>query len=196
MVRIGVWKWTLGFVATHPLGGGFATYIINTVEVPGTGDQPAHIEFGRAFHSIYFEVLGEQGYPGFCVFLLLTGSTFITLRRLAKQARPHPELQWVVGFSDALQSGLAVFLSSGAFVGIAFQPMFWYFISMGICLKAYMWRVARQDDVAETGWRALSLRPALPPPVRPDPGDWRRRAARPGLNGLVAGPEGKASPLD
>jgi putative inorganic carbon (HCO3(-)) transporter len=179
-VRLAVWKWTLGFTATHPFGGGFLTYLIDTVEVPGTGDQPGHTEFGRAFHSIYFEVLGEQGYPGIFMFLLLAGSTLLMLRRVAKKARPYPELQWVVGLSNALQSGLAVFLTSGAFVGIAFQPMFWYFISMGICLNAYMWRVQNLDTVSETGWRAMAMRSAGPGrSAPPDAADWRSRAARP-----------------
>lgn len=155
-VRILVWKWTLGFVASHPLGGGFVTYLVDSIEVPGSGDTPAHIEFGRAFHSIYFEVLGEHGYPGLVIFLLLAGSTFLLLRRLAKKARAFPELQWVVGLSDALQSGLAVFMASGAFVGIAFPPMFWYFISMGVCLNAYMWRVERISIEPSAGWRAMA----------------------------------------
>jgi putative inorganic carbon (hco3(-)) transporter len=188
MVRILVWRWTLEFTATHPFGGGFDTYIINHVEVPGTGDQAAHTEFGRAFHSIYFEVLGETGFPGIFMFLLLAGSTFLMLRRIAKKAQPYPELQWVVGLSNALQSGLVVFLSCGAFVGIAFQPMFWYFIAMSISLRAYMWRVERQDLAAETGWRAMVLKPADGPSMPPDPGDWRRRSARPVVGRVVPRP--------
>ena len=55
--RILIWQWTLGFVATHPLGGGFATYQINHIDFPARGADPGHTEFGRAFHSSYFEVL-------------------------------------------------------------------------------------------------------------------------------------------
>jgi putative inorganic carbon (HCO3(-)) transporter len=186
MVRILVWKWTLNFVATHPFGGGFVTYLVNHVELPAAGAEPAHTEYGRAFHSVYFEVLGEHGYPGLLMFLLLAGSTFVMLRRIAKKARPHPELQWVVGLSNALQSGLAVFMTCGAFVGVAFQPMFWYFVSMSICLNAYMWRVEHQDAVGESGWRASALRLANSPPVEPDALDWRTRAARPVLNRIAS----------
>ena len=99
------------------------------------------------------------------------------LRRLAKKARPHPELKWAVGLADALQSGLAVFLTSGAFVGIAFQPMFWYFISMSICLNAYMWRVERAGAQVVTGWRAMAMAPGQHyPPVAEVPG-WRQRGS-------------------
>jgi probable O-glycosylation ligase (exosortase A-associated) len=184
-VRILVWKWTLGFTATHPFGGGFMAYLLDHVEVPGNGSEPGHVEFARAFHSIYFEILGEQGYPGIVMFLLLAVSTFLMLRRIARKARPYPELRWVVGLADALQSGLAVFMTSGAFVGIAFQPMFWYFVSMGICLSAYMWRVEHQDAAAEPGWRAPVLKPAGGPALPPDPSDWRKRAARPVANAVA-----------
>jgi putative inorganic carbon (hco3(-)) transporter len=154
--RILVWKWTLGFAAEHPLGGGFQTNVISHVEIPGQNGQAPTIEFGRAFHSIYFEVLGEQGYPGLALFLAISGITFFRLRRLAKRARVYPELKWLVGLADALQSGLAVFLTSGAFVGIAFQPMYWYFIAMSISLNAYMWRVETSRIKPETGWRSVA----------------------------------------
>ena len=186
-VRILVWKWTLGFVASHPLGGGFTTYLIDRIEVPASGNAPAQTEFGRAFHSIYFEVLGEHGYPGLLIFLLLAGSTFLLLRRLARKAQPFPELQWVVALSDALQSGLAVFMTSGAFVGIAFQPMFWYFISMGVCLNAYMWRVERLGAETPNGWRAAAASGL--PPVKSKLSGWRRQVPFP--SPLPAAPAGE-----
>lgn len=168
-VRLQVWKWTLDFASTHPFGGGFVSYLVNHVEIPGTGSEPPIEEFGRAFHSIYFEVLGEHGYPGIAMFLVLAASMILKLNRLARRARPYPELQWVVSLAYALQSGLAVFLTSGTFVGIAFQPMFWYFISLGISLNAYMWRVEHEVEVktnlpATRGRLANGLvaRPALP----------------------------------
>ena len=177
--RILVWKWTLGFVAEHPLGGGFQTYLINHVEIPGTDDTPATVQFGRAFHSIYFEVLGEQGYPGLALFLGLTALTFIKLRRLAKKARAHPDLEWLASLSNALQSGLAVFMTSGAFVGIAFQPMYWYFIALGISLNAYLWRAEHQQAKPLPGWRGIAVQTAGLSPARlPVPG-WRNRSTPP-----------------
>lgn len=180
--RILVWKWTLEFTSTHPFGGGFQTNVIDHVEVPGLNGQGPTIEFGRAFHSIYFEMLGEQGYPGLILFLAITALTFMNLRRTAKKARAYPELEWVAAFSDALQSGLAVFMSAGAFVGIAFQPMYWYFIAMGVSLNAYMWRVERQQIQPTEGWRSLAMQAfdaARPQAIRPG---WRTRGSGPAPN--------------
>jgi len=172
--RVLVWKWTLEFAATHPFGGGFQNYLIDHIEIPASGESPGIVQFGRAFHSIYFEVLGEQGYPGLALFLATAALTFFKLRGLSKRAGMHPELQWVAGLSDALQSGLAVFMAAGAFVGIAFQPMFWYFISLGICLNAYMWRVEHpQPAVSE--WRSAALASAGSRTSEQPVADWRKR---------------------
>lgn len=177
-VRLLVWKWTLGFVAQNPLGGGFMAYVIDHVEVPARGATAGYVQFGRAFHSIYFEVLGEHGFIGIGIFLLLSVSVFFKLRGIAKQARRYPELAWIVSLADALQVGLAVFMTSGAFVGIAFQPMFWYFISLSVSLDAYVARVIPHDNFRVAWGRTVqseSIEPVAEAPLaaRPAVAGWR-----------------------
>lgn len=142
LVRVLVWEWTLNYSLTHPLGGGFEAYAVNTIIVPPDPNNPGgSIQHGRAFHSIYFEMLGEMGYPGLFAFLICLGSTVTSLIGLSRKCRKIPDLAWVADMSDAVQAGIIVFMASGAFVGIAFQPPIWYFVSMGICLRAFVWRV-------------------------------------------------------
>lgn len=172
-VRLQVWRWTADYVAQHPLGGGFMLHLINHIQIPSLNGGAPEIQFGRAFHSIYFELLGEQGYPGMALFLLITGLAVYRLRRTAKRAKVYPELEWVVGLSGALQAGIAVFLTSGAFVGIAYQPMYWYFIAMSISVNAYMWRVERNMATQASGWRAIATAPAT--------GGWRNRPMPPAV---------------
>lgn len=180
MTRILVWKWTLEFAATHPLGGGFNSYVINVLEMPGDGDTPPEVQHGRAFHSSYFEMLGEEGWPGLGLFVFAMLSTVMGLRRLAKKTRKIPHLAWCADLSDALQSGILVFMTSGAFVGIAFQPIIWYFLALSVSLREYVRRV---EDASATstapalGWRGSksqtsARQPALPAPA---PANWQRR---------------------
>jgi putative inorganic carbon (HCO3(-)) transporter len=182
LTRILVWKWTLDFSTTHPLGGGFQAFLVNHIEFPATETLPSMTQFGRAFHSIYFEMLGEHGYPGIVLLFLLIGITFFKLHRIAKRAREYPELEWVASLSNALQSGLAVFLACGAFVGIMFQPMFWYFIAMSISLNAYMWRVERIETMPAAGWRRLAAKSGAIPPAQPGVVAWRGRPIASGVN--------------
>jgi probable O-glycosylation ligase (exosortase A-associated) len=176
LTRILVWKWTINYASTHPLGGAFQSYLIDHIDLPGTADQPGVTQFARAFHSIYFEVLGEQGFPGLALFVGIAVSMFLKLRRISRRASQHPELDWIVGLSNALQSGLLVFMTSGAFVGIAFQPMFWYFIAMGISLNAYMWRVEHARPGAGTFPSRVMSSANVRPPLGEDT-DWRKRRA-------------------
>jgi putative inorganic carbon (HCO3(-)) transporter len=153
-VRILMWKWTLGFVASHPAGGGFQAYVTSVIDVPQLGNGSAHEEFGRAYHSSYFEVLGEEGFPGTAMFLGIVGLVLFRLRRLAREAREDPEFAWVASLANATEGGLAVFFSSGAFVSLSFQPMLWYFVAVPVCLNAYMWHARRQVAPTNQRWRA------------------------------------------
>jgi putative inorganic carbon (HCO3(-)) transporter len=181
LTRILVWRWTLEFTATHPLGGGFQSFFINHIEFPPADGLPDLIQFGRAFHSIYFEMLGEQGYPGVAMLFLIVGITLYKLRRIAKEARANVDMEWVSSLSDALQSGIVVFLACGAFVGIMFQPMFWYFIAMSISLNAYMWRARHQEAKSFAGWRGIAAHAAASPSGQPGLPDWRARPVGPGI---------------
>jgi probable O-glycosylation ligase (exosortase A-associated) len=154
MTRLLMWQWTLEYVGKHPMGGSFDAYGVSTIFMPPDAMNPGGwIQIGRAYHSIYFEVLGDLGWPGEIMFLVAAGSTLIGLVRLTRKCRKVPELVWVADMSDAVQAGIMVFLTSGAFVGIAFQPPFWYFVAMGVCLRAYVWHAERVQDETVTGWR-------------------------------------------
>jgi putative inorganic carbon (HCO3(-)) transporter len=80
--RVAVWKWTWEFVKEHPFGGGFDAYRINKIryDLPvvdengfdtGAIDRKEIVDQGRAYHSSYFEMLGEQGFPGLIIWLLI-----------------------------------------------------------------------------------------------------------------------------
>ena len=185
LVRVLVWKWTWNWVQSNPLGGGFNSYMINQISLPPDAYNPGgSVQFGRAFHSSYFEVLGEQGYPGMLLFLGIVFATMWNLFRLSRKTAKIPELAWCSTFAIAIQTGLVAFLSAGAFVGIAFQPPFWYFVSMGVCLTAYVRRVEAGANAPTTGWRAtaqrnLTVAVAVPGTEGLVKGGWRPAAAAP-----------------
>ena len=103
--RLQVWDWTLDYVAENPIGGGFDVYLANsftyeTVETIREGnvertERTEVTESRRAFHSSYFEVLGEQGIIGFLLWTLLHGTGLVAMERLRRRGRESddPELQ-------------------------------------------------------------------------------------------------------
>jgi O-antigen ligase len=105
---------------------------------------------GKAFHSIYFEVLGEQGIVGFALYFSIILLTLFKLRRIKKTWRNHAGMAWVVALSDALTAAILVFLAGGAFVGIADQPYIFYMVSLTVAIDQYARRAA-QDQLKLKG---------------------------------------------
>jgi len=148
--RLAVWMWTIDYVASHPLGGGFEVYLINSGTLPVTADETdfqgpedqKEITFqAKAFHSIYFEVLGEHGYIGAALFGAIILAFFGYTRRIRKLAEKNPELEWASDLAKALRMSLIIYLCGGAFVGIAFQPYFYHIFACTMAISEYMVRV-------------------------------------------------------
>lgn len=157
--RVAVWKWTLDYVKDNPGGGGFDAYRANRIKyrtvVAKTSGGQTSLEFadvedkGRAYHSSYFEMLGEQGYFGLALWLWIQVLGLWQMERLQRRWRKlsaaAPEdstKRWQAPFANALQQAQLVYLLGSLFVGIAYQP----FILMLIALQCGLWSYCRRLD--------------------------------------------------
>ncbi|KQV50900.1 hypothetical protein ASC93_09475 [Massilia sp. Root335] len=154
MGRIKVWQWTIEFVGKHPLGGGFDAYLHNRIlGVTSDGETqylPEGQVGGKAFHSIYFEVLGEQGIVGFSMYALMVGLAMFKLIRLKRAWKNDAGMAWISGLANALMTSIVVFLAGGSFVGIAYQPYIFYMLSLTVAIDQYARRVV-QDQLKVKG---------------------------------------------
>ncbi|WP_022683725.1 putative O-glycosylation ligase, exosortase A system-associated [Sphingobium bisphenolivorans] len=150
--RLAVWKWTLDYVKEHPGGGGFDNYLQNSftymmqervTDAAGSRMERRIItDKGRAYHSAYFEMLGEQGYFGFLIWALIHLICFIrteAIRRLYRHSQ-KPEEAWIAPFALALQQGHVIYMIGSLFVGIAYQPFIFMMLSLQIGLDTYLAR--------------------------------------------------------
>ncbi|MBB5705187.1 putative O-glycosylation ligase, exosortase A system-associated [Sphingopyxis panaciterrulae] len=173
--RVAVWKWTWDFAKENPFGGGFDAYIQNHVRVvkaataydpdnPQEAEPSVYEEKSRAYHSSYFEMLGEQGYPGLAMWLALQVLGLVRLEQLRRRylKTRRAEEQWIAPLAVALQQGHIVYLVGSLFVGIAFQPFIYMMLALEIGLTTYC---RRREQ--EAGWRPLIARPAQVPPRHP-----------------------------
>lgn len=150
--RLAVWKWTWDYAKSHPFGGGFEIYLANEVAYDTVARQSDGanvlvereqvVEQARAFHSSYFEMLGEQGYPGFLIWFLIqaTGLVQMELIRHRWKERKGPDEAWVAPLALALQQAHFVYMIGSLFVGIAFQP----FVLMLVGLQCGFWSYLRR----------------------------------------------------
>jgi probable O-glycosylation ligase (exosortase A-associated) len=146
-VRLLVWKWTLNYVKQHPFGGGFEVYHIDEISSVDENGQ-GFTQTGRAFHSAYFEMLGEHGYPGLLLFFAILAAAFYALRQCSRIARRDPNLLWVNDFSRAVRCCLFINMACGLFIEIGFQPIIWYLIALSFTTREYVRRVYAPKSLA------------------------------------------------
>ena len=162
--RLAVWMWTLDYVKQNPFGGGFVAYLQNRIRyekvaVVGDGgnktiERSLEVDAGRAYHSAYFEMLGEQGYPGLLMWLAINLGGLFRMEVLRRRyAKAGPADAWVVPLAAALQNGHIVYLFGANFVAIAFQPFVFMLIGAQIGLDTYL---ARKR--AEGAWQPIQRR--------------------------------------
>jgi len=141
--RLAVWAWTLEYVQTRPFGGGFDAYRQNRIQVRTVDAQVSgelqtvstrsEADEGRAWHSAYFEMLGEQGWPGLFLFLLIHGIGLVRMERLRRRYRGRDDdMAWVSPLATALQHFQLIYLVGALFVAVAFQPFIWMAIAVQI----------------------------------------------------------------
>ncbi|HEV7234308.1 MAG TPA: O-antigen ligase family protein, partial [Sphingorhabdus sp.] len=163
--RIAVWAWTWEYVKEHPMGGGFDVYRQNRIRYDITPtnapNQPVDpyapavkeiVDQGRAFHSSYFEMLGEQGFPGLIIWLIIQVGGVWRMEVITRmyRKRNRPDETWVAPLATALQNAQIIYLVGSLFVGIAFQAYFFMLIALQIGLDTYLAR--RRQEAA---WKPI-----------------------------------------
>jgi probable O-glycosylation ligase (exosortase A-associated) len=131
-LRFMSWRVSYEIAADRPLGGGGfnvfrhrETYDIYMPEYPRT--------FGHDAHSIYFNFLGEHGWIGLGLFLLLVLSCFHSLRQLRRLGKTNEDFRWVANYAHMIQASLIAYLVTGAFLSVAyFDLSYQLYIMVGL----------------------------------------------------------------
>lgn len=108
--RIQSWKFATNVALHSPIvGGGFNVYQSHEMWRRYGPEGSTH----RAVHSIYFRVLGEQGFPGLAIFLGLLFTSWRSCSRVRKQTRESLEQRWAYDLGSMVQVSLIAFMTAG-----------------------------------------------------------------------------------
>jgi probable O-glycosylation ligase (exosortase A-associated) len=163
--RLAVWQWTIEYAKTHPFGGGFEAYRGNHIRydlkaIAGAGEPGPRVEVdkARAYHSAYFEMLGEQGYFGLALWLAINLIGIVRMEILRRRyGDPTGDLAWAGPLAGALQSAQIIYLLGAAFIAIAFQPFIYMLIGAQIGLDTYLVRKRNEQSFRPMHRRAQPL---------------------------------------
>lgn len=140
--RIAAWKTSYAIAKARPLtGGGFKAVEQDWVTQRYTA--PGSLTAGKAAHSIYFQVLGDHGFVGLGLYLLLLGAAGLNTVRTLNATRGRPDLAWADQLARMLQVSMVAFLVGGAALSMAYYDG----VLLVLALTAAVLQIVRQPVV-------------------------------------------------
>lgn len=151
MMRVQSWGANLNMALERPLiGMGFANLALGYDWYIRYAEFEGSWRHALSPHSIYFGVLGEHGFGGLAVFLLLIGFTMATLNRIRRAASGQSGQLWLAEYAWALQVGLFGYLVAGAFLDVAYFNLLYAFIALAIIMRRELEEAPRPASEAAT----------------------------------------------
>ncbi len=122
MGRIIAWETAYNIAKDKfPIGGGFEW---QSVETSAKYSPEPTVQL--VAHSIYFQVIGSQGFIGLAIFLLFWALVWWQCAWIRRNCRDHPDLQWAFSLASMAQVGLVGYAVGGAFLDLAFWDVPYY----------------------------------------------------------------------
>ena len=136
--RLTSWSFAWNLTKHYPItGAGFECFTPNLFAAYSPRDPrtwlAGHASSGP--HSIYFQVMAEQGLVGLGVFLSLLASCILSARRLRKRAMTNSALTWIASYAQIVELGILAYMVSGAFLGRAYFDLYLQLVAILITLK-------------------------------------------------------------
>ncbi len=143
-LRLIGWRAGWKFAQDYPItGGGFNLYEDSAAFSPYI-EEAYRYRFGQhGPHSVYFQMLEEQGFVGLGLFLALLGSCWASMRKLRRRAQQIPDLSWAVPYTHMFEVSILVFMANGATLGRAYFDLFYQIVACVVVLKVVWLREAR-----------------------------------------------------
>lgn len=151
--RLSAWKISAAIALQNPIfGGGMRAQQIGWIyemfkDAPSLFDLTSGfvVSYAVAAHSIYFEVLGEQGFLGLALFLAILANALITrgeIGRLAKKL--GDEFVWARDLADLLAVSVVAFAVGGAGVSLAHFETIYVVVMLQELLKQQLLKAVPQ----------------------------------------------------
>jgi len=165
--RIEAWTFAFRLALDHPIvGGGFRVFLDEDLfrsYVP-------QALTNRNFHSIYFEVLAENGFVGLCLFLGLGASTMLTTWRIDRMTRGRQQLAWANSLARMIQVAVIGYAVGGIVLNFGFFDLYYTLVALAVgtlrVVQGEMAGARSEDAAAQRRAAAMGLR--APAGAQPD----------------------------
>ncbi|WP_163834144.1 putative O-glycosylation ligase, exosortase A system-associated [Spartinivicinus ruber] len=132
--RLSAWRMAFN-IATHRVtAGGFKCW---TPENFALYSNPERVHDA---HSIYFEVLGEQGFIGLFLFLLLFFLAWRTGSWIIRHTKDRADMLWANQLARMIQVSIIAYATGGAFLGLAYFDLVYHLICLLVVTQLWVKR--------------------------------------------------------
>lgn len=140
--RLNAWHFAWNLANAHPItGGGFKVFQHSMFKLYAPDQHDVHDA-----HSIYFEVLAEQGFIGLAIFLSLGLCVWGTGRWVMRVSRRYPELKWAGDLATYTLVGLVGYGVGGAFASMAYFDLPYHMMSIIVLCAAVTRETIRSQE--------------------------------------------------
>jgi probable O-glycosylation ligase (exosortase A-associated) len=137
--RLVSWGTAWRFSHDYPITGGSFDVLPNVEVFQRYQPRPLPLGFlSSGPHSIYFQLLADQGFVGLALFLFLIASCFWSLWRIRVTARKLPSAHYLVDYSNMIEASILGFMVSGAFLGFVYLDVIYQMIGLTVVLKVLL----------------------------------------------------------
>lgn len=133
MGRINAWYFAVNVATHNVLGGGFNVFSPRQFMTYAPNPLDYHVA-----HSIYFQVLGDHGFAGLILFLVLMICAWRTGTRVIKFCGNAAELKWASDLAKMTQVCIIGYAVSGAFLSLAYFDLYYNFIVILVALEKFL----------------------------------------------------------
>ena len=157
--RFSAW-WSAWNSAFHyPFGVGF-----NSARAELFAKYSPYPDFVHAAHSIYFQVLGNHGFVGLAIFVMIFLTTWRSAGWLRRQKFASPDARWCNDMGAMCQVSLAGYAVGGAFLSLSYFDLPYYIMVLVVLTRVWAENKAwLKEPVYRPGWRTI---PGLAPSAK------------------------------
>lgn len=170
MSRVYTWKTLWNLAVDRPLiGAGFNADIPIVFATYAPLDMEKFNFQGTIFvaHSIYFQALGEHGFPGLILYVLIGVTAWLKAGKLAAKVKNDPELStWIPLLMRMIQASLAGFAVGGAFLSMVHFDLPYYIICFVVLVDATVKEEIRNRSPQASKNTNQPTKSPKPPPLK------------------------------
>ena len=137
MERIKMWRYGINVATARPLTGGGYGIFPETELYPKFGLRLCGPQWyllsptencvlrARSSHSVYFDMIGEHGFVGFVIFVVLLVAGMLAGQRIIVQCRRREDLTWARNLAAMSQTSIVGFALGGLFVNMTYFDLYY-----------------------------------------------------------------------